>query len=375
MTARDRVAGLATPAAKTDPCWLGHGDDGFLAMPASGKKCSESEDSANICPQRIETEIAAGKKRLESADNASFCIERDLSPCPDRRSVVLSKACWGAHPRNAPSTRYRYPVFVGSFRAAVQASWLRVRASLRLSLVAAETDFMVPGERAARIAGIPRRKLAYWEKTRVVEPNYHRRLSPRVSIRLYDLQRLSDLLVAVELRRREISLQHIREVLAHLRARGYRISALNYQVVGNEILYQDADEPWEGSRKRYQPLLPDVLDLEPIKLKVQEATRTERREVDAGRVVKVRNVISSKPVFAGTRIPVEAVWEYLDYGKTPDEIREAYPRLTQADLDKAVLLRSAARALKQGEDEATIRDRYGLTDEETRSIRQLIRAA
>lgn len=69
------------------------------------------------------------------------------------------------------------------------------------------------------------------------------------------------------------------------------------------------------------------------------------------------------------------MWEYLDYGKTPDEIREAYPRLTQADLDKAILLRSAGRAFKDGEDEAAIRKRYELTDEEMRSIRQLARAA
>jgi uncharacterized protein (DUF433 family) len=42
------------------------------------------------------------------------------------------------------------------------------------------------------------------------------------------------------------------------------------------------------------------------------------------------------PVFRGTRIPVDTVIAMLDRGCGPDEIIEAYPTLTIADLDAAV---------------------------------------
>jgi uncharacterized protein (DUF433 family) len=235
---------------------------------------------------------------------------------------------------------------------------------------------MVPADRAARIAGISRRRLRYWEKTGIARPSYHRRLSPRVSITLYDLQALRDLLVAVELRRRDISLQHIRQVISRLHERGYQVSQLLYAVVGDEIFFQEAEgAEWEGSRRPFQPLIPKVLDLEPIELKVRRASESRRRSDDAGRIEKLRKVLSSQPVFAGTRIPVRAVWEFLDYGRTAEEIRRAYPRLTDEDVAKAKTLRTAALALKQGENEEAIRVRYNLDETEMRSIRQLARAA
>ena len=49
------------------------------------------------------------------------------------------------------------------------------------------------------------------------------------------------------------------------------------------------------------------------------------------------DVMLGKPVFKGTRIPVELVLRKLGEGATEPEILEAYPRLTHAHLQAAVL--------------------------------------
>ena len=48
-------------------------------------------------------------------------------------------------------------------------------------------------------------------------------------------------------------------------------------------------------------------------------------------------VMLGKPVFKGTRIPVELVLRKLGEGASDTEILEAYPRLTAAHLRAAVL--------------------------------------
>jgi uncharacterized protein (DUF433 family) len=48
-------------------------------------------------------------------------------------------------------------------------------------------------------------------------------------------------------------------------------------------------------------------------------------------------VMLGKPVFRGTRIPVELVLRKLGEGATEDELLDAYPRLTRESLRAAVL--------------------------------------
>jgi len=49
------------------------------------------------------------------------------------------------------------------------------------------------------------------------------------------------------------------------------------------------------------------------------------------------DVMLGKPVFKGTRIPVELVLRKLGEGATEAEVLEAYPRLTRDHLQAAVL--------------------------------------
>lgn len=52
-------------------------------------------------------------------------------------------------------------------------------------------------------------------------------------------------------------------------------------------------------------------------------------------------VMLGKPVFRGTRIPVELIVRKLAEGASEDDLLDAYPRLTPEDLRAAVRYASA----------------------------------
>ncbi len=199
----------------------------------------------------------------------------------------------------------------------------------------------VPDKRAAEIAGISRQRLRYWEKTDLIRPDVEREISPRNVVRLYSLPRLVELVVASELRHQGVSLQHIRRIIEYLREQGYEapLRELRFALSGDRVLFQHSDGTWEESGRPFQGLIRQVIDLEEIRSQVQR--RLRRSEADAGIIEKRRKVQASKPVFRGTRVPVEAVRDYLEAGKSTKEILAAFPSLTEEDIEAAKAASSA----------------------------------
>ena len=70
-----------------------------------------------------------------------------------------------------------------------------------------------------------------------------------------------------------------------------------------------------------------------------EVTTMERQMIQSN-----PSVMMGKPVVAGTRITVELILEKLGAGETVDQIVEAHPRLTRADVLSAV--KFGAQALR-----------------------------
>lgn len=194
----------------------------------------------------------------------------------------------------------------------------------------------IPDKRAAELAGVSMRQLRYWEQIGLVTPSIKRRLSPRNIVRLYGFQDLIELLVAAELRHRPgISLQHIQRVVAYLHQRGFQapLRELRFATHGNDIYVQYPDGSWSGDPLPDQIIFHQVISLELLSAKIESINR--RNPNDVGRIVTRRGVLGSKPIFAGTRIPVAAVQRYLTAGYKTDAIIEEYPSLTQADIEAA----------------------------------------
>jgi len=204
-----------------------------------------------------------------------------------------------------------------------------------------DDNMMIPDTRAAEIAAISRQRLLYWAKTDLVKPDTERKISSRNVVRLYSLARLVELVAASELRHQGVSLQHIRRIINYLQRQGYEspLRELRFALSGERVLFQHDDGTWEDSRRPFQGVMWQVIDLEAIRSRVQG--RLQRGDADAGVIEKRRKVQASKPVFRGTRVPVDAVRRYLEAGKTTAEILEAFPSLTAKDIEAAEASSSA----------------------------------
>lgn len=196
-----------------------------------------------------------------------------------------------------------------------------------------EQQLAVPVDLAAKIARLSRRQVDYWAKTSLVVPSVDRRLSPGRRIRLYGFVDLLALSVGAELKTRGVSLQHIRKIVRYLKTRKYErpLTEVRYATIGKRVYFQHEDGTWEGDLHPDQIVLHQVLNLEPIRQRI--AKSVSRDQSLAGTFERRRGALGSKPVLAGTRIPVETVRRYLDAGRTTDEILTAYPDLTRSDVD------------------------------------------
>jgi len=211
-------------------------------------------------------------------------------------------------------------------------------------MTSATEEFLAfPDTRARQLAKVSMRRLRYWEETGLVVPSIERQLSPKNTVRLYSFQDLLSLLVVAELRtQRDMSLQHVRRVVEHLRSRGYEapLRQLTFATLGQEIYFQHSDGSWEGDLRPDQRVLEKVLHLDPLRTRITRAAG--RQASEAGQVIKKRGVHASAPVFAGTRIGVSTVQEYLQRGYETDAILEAFPDLKPADVAEAARLLTAA---------------------------------
>lgn len=185
---------------------------------------------------------------------------------------------------------------------------------------------------AARIARLSLRQVDYWAETGLVVPSVDRKLSARRRVRLYGFLDVLALAVAAELKTRGVSLQHIRQIVRRLQARYERpLTQLRYATIGKRVYFQHEDGTWEGDLHPDQIVLHEVLNLNPIRTRISDGLGRDAQQ--AGQIERRRGALGSKPVLAGTRIPVDTVRRYLEAGRTVEDVLEAYPDLTPADVE------------------------------------------
>lgn len=196
-----------------------------------------------------------------------------------------------------------------------------------------EQRLAVTRDAAARITGLSTRQLDYWTETGLLPPSTDERLTPGRRIRLYSFSDLLGLMVAAQLKARDVSLQHIRQIVAYLRSHGYMqpLTQLTWATHGKRVYFQHTDGSWEGDLRPDQTVLSQVLDLDVLR---REIHKKARRASDlAGKTERRRGALGNKPVLAGTRVPVDTVRRYIEHGKTTAEILRAFPVLEERDVE------------------------------------------
>lgn len=205
-------------------------------------------------------------------------------------------------------------------------------------MAADERLVMLTRSRIAQLGGVTERRLDYWEKTGLLASTVEEQLAGNRRIRLYDFTEAMTAMVLAALRK-EVSLQHVRQIVAHLRELNFRVTEVRFAVVGSRVHFQLPDGTWSDVTDPGQIVLSEVLDLRPLRAAVLGAgARTDEQR---GQIERRRGVHGSKPVIAGTRVPVKAVQAYLDRGRTDAQILEAYPDLTPDDVEAVRALASA----------------------------------
>lgn len=186
---------------------------------------------------------------------------------------------------------------------------------------------------ATRLARVSKRQLRYWAETNLVRPSIASRIGPRTNPRLYSFDDLLALLVVAQLRE-QFSLQHIRRVVKYLRVHGYErpLAELRFAIEADQIYFQHPDGSWESDRRPGQVVLSHVIALEPLRQRIRDTATAPRERALRGSTEQRRNVLGSKPVFAGTRTPVEALFPYLQRRYSTDRILEAFPHLSREDV-------------------------------------------
>ena len=195
-------------------------------------------------------------------------------------------------------------------------------------------------ERAAALIGVSVQRLAAWERIGLVEPGVHDRVAGR-HVRVYGLSELVELRIVDELTKRGQPVRVVRRIVEANRSSTipHPLRELRWATDAGMVFVGFEDGSWVGGRHPRQGVIPEVINLDEIRASTREAAL--RRMGRPGAVEKRRGVLGRKPVFEGTRTPVDALAAYFRRGVSDAEILEAFPHLSADDLEEA---RSAVEA-------------------------------
>ena len=161
---------------------------------------------------------------------------------------------------------------------------------------------------------------------------------------VYSFRDLVSLRVLNDLRNvHRVSLQHLREVAASLAHLGdQKWVAATLYVLNRKVVFGD------GAGRREVVSGQQVFDI-PLKVVAADMRKAveqdqQRPVASHGQITRHRFVMSNAPVFAGTRVPVGTVIDYLDAGYTPARILAEYPTLTARDIEAAKRYRASSEA-------------------------------
>lgn len=198
--------------------------------------------------------------------------------------------------------------------------------------VVADDLISVPERDAARVVDVPVDRLRRWDRHHLVQPEMRAKVGSR-SYSSYSLDEIVLGRVIRQLEDRGVHVTQITNLLDSLRAAiaDHHPARLKWGFAPGEAFLQLPDGTWHGGKRPHQGVLIELLDLEAIR--ADALRRLARQPDEIGRITKVRGVHSSKPVFAGTRVPVDTVRRYIAAGMTDERILTSFPSLHSEDIE------------------------------------------
>lgn len=199
-------------------------------------------------------------------------------------------------------------------------------------------------DQAARLTGITRSQLRYWDRTGFFAPSMAWRDQGTAYGRLYSFRDLGSLRVLNDLRNRgKVPLPHLREVKKKLAYLGDDLWArTTLYVLNRKVVFWNPDEDVREEVLSGQVTLDIPLRLVRDSLEEDIRKMRDRDESMVGRIDRHKSVVHNVPVIAGTRIPVKSIRAFAKAGYSTEAILKEYPTLTARDIQAAIAFEEAA---------------------------------
>lgn len=192
-------------------------------------------------------------------------------------------------------------------------------------------------EQAARITGVSLHQLREWDKAGFFNPSYGAEQAHIPYGRLYSFRDLVSLQVLHDLRNlKKIPLQHLKAVSAKLAHLGEeRWTATTLYVLGKRVVFEhpatlEREEVVSGQRVFNIPLRVVIRSTR------KKIAALNVRSAEIGKFGRNRYVVQNERVFAGTRVPVSTVLEFVAAGFTIPQIVREFPGLNPVDVATAI---------------------------------------
>lgn len=196
-------------------------------------------------------------------------------------------------------------------------------------------DLLYPIEVLADAAGVDRARAKRWTEESLDLPYaVRRRTSAARQVRMLDwAAALEFMLVAAMRSEHNVPFKRVHDFLHAAGALLSQVDLLDVRVEPDtrHLFWRVGNAPWEGTDSPHQYRFASMVNLVPL---VRDRLNRvgSRTEDQHGQIVQTRGVQHSRPCFAGTRITVETVHEWLKAGVDHGEILRQYPTLVQADI-------------------------------------------
>ena len=193
-------------------------------------------------------------------------------------------------------------------------------------------------EQVSRLTGLSERQLRYWDDTGFFTPSISNTRGKPFG-RIYSFRDVVGLRTIAMLRNQHrVPLQELRKVGMWLEKHyDEPWASLRFYVSGGHVYFDDPEDGYRRLGVRPEQI---VITIEMKTVAASTAKSAERlRQRDPGEIGRVqqnRYVSHNQPVIAGTRIRVEAIWNFHEAGYDTDAILAEYPRLTRDDVEAAI---------------------------------------
>jgi len=208
--------------------------------------------------------------------------------------------------------------------------------------------FAIP--QVERLAKLSRRTIMRWQIQGVFFPEHPDVMpTPGPYRRIYSFADVVGLRTLSTLRRQfDIAIEELRSVGAYLKKhRRSPWSDLRFWVVNGHVVFRDPQSQLLISGKDLSQVAIETIVLGEIAQSVEADTEIlkQRDPGNRGRISQNRNIMSNRPVIAGTRITTSNIWQFHVEGYSVDQIIEEYPDLLAEDVEAAIAYEADARKI------------------------------